>query len=109
MRMGLRLSLWLIAGITCVSLLFAVYQWEVDYQGRRHELKRRVELLGESLQETVERLQGDGSLADLQRLVERFGNREHLAGIAIYDRNAGSIAMTRNLPDNREPHVAAAE
>jgi alpha,alpha-trehalose-phosphate synthase [UDP-forming] len=109
MRMGVRLSLWLIAGITCVSLLFAVYQWEVDYQGRRHELRRRAELLGESLQETVERLQGDGSLADLQRLVDRFGNREHLAGIAIYDRNAGSIAMTRNLPDHREPHVAAVE
>src|SRR5579863_4169739 len=109
MRMGVRLSLWLIAGITCVSLLFAVYQVEVEYQGRRHELRRRAELLGESLQETVERLQGDGSLAELQRLVDRFGNREHLVGIAIYDGNTEPIAMTRNLPDNREPHVAAVE
>ena len=34
MRMSLRLAFWLIAGITCVSLLFAVYQVEVEYQGR---------------------------------------------------------------------------
>jgi len=109
MRMGVRLSLWLIAGITCVSLLFAVYQVEVEYQGRRHELRRRAELLGESLQETVERLRGDGSLPELQRLVDRFGNRDHLEGIAIYDENAAPVAMTTNLPAKLEPHIAAVE
>jgi len=109
MRMGMRLSLWLIAGITCVSLLFAVYQVEVEYQGRRNELRRRAELLGESLQETVEQLRGEGSVAELRRLVDRFGNREHLEGIAIYDENGAPIVMTTNLPAKLEPHIAAVE
>ena len=109
MRMGLRLTFWLVAGITCISLLFAVYQVEVEYQGRRHELTRRAELLGVSLQETVEQLRGDSSLAELQRIVDRFSNREHLAGIAIYDENVAPIAMTANLPAKLEPRVAAAE
>jgi len=97
MRMGLRLTLWLIAGITGVSLLFAVYQVEAEYQARRHELKRRAEVLGESLQETVEQVRGERSLAELERIVQRFGNREHLAGVAIYDENAIPIAATPNL------------
>src|SRR5271166_3261236 len=109
MRMGVRLSLWLIAGITCVSLLFAVYQVEVEYQGRRHELQRRAELLGESLQETVERLRGDGATAEMQRLVDRFDNRGHVEGIAFYDEHAAPIAMTKNLSGKLEPHLGAVE
>ena len=109
MRMGMRLAFWLIAGITCVSLLFAVYQVEMEYQGRRNELKRRAELLAESLQEAVERLQGDGSQAELQRIVERFSNRERLVGIAIYDENAAPIAMTANLAAKVEGHISAIE
>jgi hypothetical protein len=107
--MGLRLAFWLIAGITGVSLLFAVYQVEVDYQGRRHELMRRAAILAESMQETVERLRGDGSLADLQHIVDRFANREHVLGIAIYDENAAPIAMTTNFTAKLEAHVPAVE
>jgi trehalose 6-phosphate synthase len=107
MRLGLRLSLWLIAGITCVSVLFAVYQVEMEYQNRRHELRRRAELVGESLQMTIERLGGDGSIAGLQQLLDTFGNREHLQGIAIYDRNAAPIAMTTGLSGSTEPRVEA--
>ena len=109
MRLGLRLSLWLIAGITCVSLLFALYQVEVEYQGRRRELRHRTELLGESLQLTVERLGGDGSQAELQGLVDRFGNREHLEGIAIYDRNGAPVVMTTGLSAKLYPGVPAVE
>src|SRR5664279_5604342 len=109
MRMGLRLAFWLIAGITGVSRLFAVYQVEVDYQGRRHELMRRAAILAESLQETVERLRGDGSLVDLQHIVDRFANREHVLGISIYDENATPIAMTTNFTAKLDAHVPAVE
>ena len=107
MRMGMRLAFWLIAGVTCVSLLFAVYQVEVEYQGRRHELKRRAELLAGSLQGTVAQFQGDGSLAELQRIVERFGERERLVGIAIYDRDGAPIVMTDHLADKLEGRQSA--
>ena len=109
MRLGVRLSVWLIAGITCVSLLFAAYQVEVEYRGQRRELRRRAELLGESLQVTVERMRGDGSLADLQDLVNRFGNREHLEGLAIYDQNAAPVAMTAGLAGKLGPRIQAVE
>ena len=109
MRLSLRLSLWLIAGITCVSLLFAIYQVEVDYHGRRNELRRRAELLGESLQVTVERMRGDGSQAELQQLVDPFGNRERLQGIAIYDENAVPIAITAGLASKLGPGPSVVE
>ncbi|HUB83559.1 MAG TPA: trehalose-6-phosphate synthase [Bryobacteraceae bacterium] len=109
MRLGLRLSLWLIAGITCVSLLFALYQVEMEYQSRRHELRRRTELLAETLQLTVERLGEEGSQADLQLLVDRFGNREHLEGVAIYDQNGTPLAMTTGLSAKLDPRLNAGE
>ena len=107
--MGVRLSLWLIVGITCVSVLFAIYQVEVEYQGRRHELQRRAEFLGESLQETVERVTSTAANGELQRLVDRFGNREHLEGIAVYDASAARIAMTSNLGGKLGSSIAAVE
>jgi trehalose 6-phosphate synthase len=108
MRLGIRLSLWLIAGITCVSALFAFYQVEAEYQGRRRELGRRTELLGESLEVNVAQLQA-ASLSELQSLVDRLGNREHLKGIAVYGRDGSPLAMTTGLAGNLDPRVAAVE
>jgi|SRR5579872_2473910 len=107
MRLGFRLAFWLIMGITGISLLFALYQVEAEYQGRRNELRRRAELLADSLQETVEQVRGDRSLAELQRIVDRFGNRERLVGIAVYDASGEPIAMTQNLPARLDPQEAA--
>src|SRR4051812_12968115 len=109
MRMGLRLAFWLITGITCVSLLFAVYQVEVEYQGRRSELKRRAEILADSLQESVEHLRGVSTVNDLQRLVDRFGNREHLVGIVVVDEIGAPIAMTSTLPERVDPQARVVE
>jgi alpha,alpha-trehalose-phosphate synthase [UDP-forming] len=33
----------------------------------------------------------------LQRLVQRFGNREHLLGVAVYDRQGRAVAITSEL------------
>ncbi|MEI9976294.1 MAG: hypothetical protein WDO73_32140 [Ignavibacteriota bacterium] len=59
--------------------------------------------------ETVERLQGNDTTAELQRLVDRFGNREHLEGIAVYDASARPIAATTNLPPKLEGSLAPIE
>jgi hypothetical protein len=57
-----------------------------------HAIERRAEVLGESLVGNVERLLNVGSDKgkddersdkELQRLVQRFGNREHLLGVVI--------------------------
>jgi trehalose 6-phosphate synthase len=60
-------------------------------------LERRAEVLGESLAGNIEPSLGKGSHKELQRIVERFGNRQHLAGVAIYDTQGEPIAITPGL------------
>ncbi|HYU45865.1 MAG TPA: trehalose-6-phosphate synthase [Terriglobales bacterium] len=95
--LSVRLIVSLILGITLVSLAFSYYQVVGEKRTLRRDLVRRSEVLGESLAGNVERALGSGSNQALQRLVQRFGNREHLIGVAVYDRQAQVVAMTPDL------------
>ncbi len=108
MRITLRLILTLIVGITCVSLLFAYFQVEAIRGALRSDLDRRAGLLAESLEEAVVPLLASSQQTELLRLVERFGNREHLAGVVVYDREGQPLAITTVLSTqlkNRPPVV----
>jgi alpha,alpha-trehalose-phosphate synthase [UDP-forming] len=98
MRTTLKIVLPLIVSVVVVSLLFAAYQVRTQKRLLRNEVSRRAEVLGESLQENVEPL-FDRPLPDksLQRLVDRFGQREHLKGIAVYNANGTALALTPGL------------
>jgi alpha,alpha-trehalose-phosphate synthase [UDP-forming] len=98
MRTTLRIVLPLIISVVVVSLLFAAYQVRTQKRLLRNDLARRAEILGESLQESVEPL-FDRPLPDksLQRLVDRFGQREHLKGVAVYNGNGTMLAATTGL------------
>jgi trehalose 6-phosphate synthase len=92
-----RLIISLIVGITLVSLCTSYYQVLVQSRSMRKDLDRRAEVLGESLARNVERdLQRDAPRT-LQRTVQQFANREHLAGLAVYDPQGHPIAVTTNL------------
>src|SRR5580658_5607580 len=95
--LSVRLIVSLILGITLVSLAFSSYQVVAERRALRGDLERRAEVLGESLVGNVEKTWGTGSNQALQRLVQRFGNREHLIGLAVYDRQAQIVAMTPEL------------
>jgi len=95
--LSVRLIVSLILGITLVSLAFSYYQVVAERRALRGDLERRAEVLGESLAGNVEKTWGTGSNQALQRLVQRFGNREHLIGVAVYDRQAEVVAMTPEL------------
>ena len=97
MRITLRLILVLIVGITVVSLLFAYFQVAAIRGALRNDLDRRASLLAESLEEAVVPLLVSDQRDELQRLVERFGNREHLAGVVVYDRDGNVLAITAGL------------
>ncbi len=99
MRMGLRLTLSLVLAVTIVSVLFAVYQVQAGNRARRVELGKRAQVLAESLQETVQPLLAEGAQEGLQRILERFGNRERLAGVALYDQPDHPALMTSNLAE----------
>jgi trehalose-6-phosphate synthase len=95
--LSVRLIVSLIVGITLVSLGFSYYEVVGEKRGLRSDLERRAEVLGESVAGNVEKSWENGSERGLQRLVQRFGNREHLLGVAVYDRQGRLVAITSEL------------
>jgi alpha,alpha-trehalose-phosphate synthase [UDP-forming] len=92
-----RLIVSLIIGVTLVSLCTSYYQARVLNQGLQKDLRRRAEVLGESLSSNVEHdLQRDAQKT-LKRTVQQFANREHLAGLAVYDPQGQPIAVTTSI------------
>src|ERR1700722_2280573 len=113
MRTALKMVLPLIVSVAVVSVLFAWYQVRTEKRALRNDLSRRAEILGESLQESVEPLLNRPPDKNLQRLVERFGEREHLKGVAVYDTDGKALAITpgiaaifQNWPESVKDSVA---
>src|SRR5580704_8499476 len=98
MRTALKMVLPLIVSVAVVSVLFAWYQVRTERRILRNDLSRRAEILGEALQESVEpMLDRTPPNQDMQRLVERFGEREHLKGVAVYDAAGNTLAITPGI------------
>ncbi len=108
MRTTLKVVLPLIVSVAAVSLLFAGYQVRTERRALRDDLSRRAEILGESLQETIEPIFDRGADRNLQRIVTRFRQREHLKGFAVYDASGTAIAMTPGLAPVFQSQPAAA-
>ena len=97
MRMSLRLIVSLIVGISLVTCTFAFYQVRAAKQALRNDLDRRGQILAESLAESVEPYLQGALAKNLPRLVERFGNRQHLVGVAVYGAHGNPLAVTSGL------------
>jgi len=95
--LSIRLIVSLIVGITLVSLSSSYYEALGEKRRLSRDLERRAEILGESLAGNVERDLEKDSVQDLQRVVEHYGNREHLSGLAIYGRQGNLLAVTPEL------------
>jgi trehalose 6-phosphate synthase len=95
--LSIRLIVSLIVGITLVSLSSSYYEALGEKRALNRDLERRAEVLGESLAGNVERDLEKDSVQDLQRIVEHYGNREHLSGLAIYGRQGDLLAVTPEL------------
>src|SRR3989338_4786120 len=99
MRITLRLILSLVIAASAVVFVSTSYQARQEQARLQDELERRAAILADSLQELAEPLMADTErLAELQRLVERFGNRERLAGVALYAADGQTLALTASLP-----------
>ncbi len=97
MKITLKLTLSLIVAVASVAAISAFFHVRQERQRQEEELDRRSRLLAQSLQEAVEPLLEKGPTPKLQRLVEKFGNRERLAGVAVYDPQGGPLAVTASL------------
>jgi alpha,alpha-trehalose-phosphate synthase [UDP-forming] len=93
-----RLNLILIAGVALVTLWFGVYQTSNQDRSLRRDLERQAVDLAVSLERSVEPLLNRRAAEkDLRSLVERFQNRERLAGIVVYDARRAPLAVTPDL------------
>jgi len=97
LRINLRIILSIVVVISVLVLLFTLMQVRQEKERLTTDLQRRASLLGESLKETVEPLLEKGRPERLQKIVEKFGNRERLAGVAVYDVKDKLIAATPPL------------
>lgn len=108
MRTTLKIVLPLAVSVICVSLLYSSYQIRTERRNLRSDLVRRAATLAESLQDSIESATGQATSKNVQRIVARFGQREHLLGVAIYDRAGAVVARTQGLPPYFESSPPAA-
>jgi len=114
MRVSVRLILSLIAGVTLVTFLFARSEVRTEKRGLRGDLERRAEVLAESLEGVIGPLEANSPHTllrqrQMQQIVERFGNRERLAGVAVYDEHGRPVAITSKLAERLAKDPTAVE
>ena len=97
MRLTSRLSVSLIGSVAAVSLVLAYYQTRADTRSLKRELDRHSLVLADSLAKSAEPLVQENDYQDLQQLVDRFKDREQLAGIAVYSVGGDLLAISSGL------------
>ncbi len=99
MKISLRLIVSLVVVLTAAIALFTLGQTRQESERSANELLRRAQLLGESLQETTTPALISQNTTALKRIVDRFNNRERLAGVAVFDAVGVPLAATAALRD----------
>jgi len=94
MRLTFRLSSSLIGGVAAVSLAITFFQTRADTQRLRRDLANHAQVLAESLARNAEPLVERHANRDLQRLVDRFRDREQIAGVSVYDAAGTTLAIS---------------
>ena len=97
MRLSYRLSLFLIAGVTAVSLAFAVFQAQSEVNAERDDVQRHALTLAETLERAAGPMLLMGRSDGLQSLVDGFRSHERLAGAAVYDFSGKPLAVTAQM------------
>ena len=84
--------------VTLIAIAFTINQVSNESQRLESDLERRSILLAESLRETIEPNFINNSKEYFQGVVDKFENRERLAGLRIYDNKENPIAASSTLP-----------
>ena len=97
MKLTLRIIISLFIGISLVVVVFSAIQIKDEKNRLQADLVRRSVIVAESLKESIVTLIETGQIERLNRIVEKFDNRERLKGIAVYDASGNIISLTSNL------------
>src|SRR5688572_29747458 len=91
-----------VLAVSLVALGFTFNQVKEEETTLKTNLEQRASLLSDSLKESVEPFYANSTQpsfhSSLQKIVEKFANRERLAGIALYDNKGTLIASSAGLP-----------
>jgi len=107
-RATLKLVLPLAVSVLVVSLLYAGYEIRSERRNLQSDLSRRGALLAENLQDNIEASAATITSRNLNHMVERYVQREHLLGVAVYSIAGEQVAATQGLSTivNSRPKVA---
>ncbi|MEW6736703.1 MAG: trehalose-6-phosphate synthase [Acidobacteriota bacterium] len=110
MKITVRLIISLVLVATFTASIFAFLQVRKEQARLASELEQQAMILAESLQESVKDLVRSDSPTKLKLTVERFGNREELLGVAVYD-DKGKVLGTAPglLPQSQQATLQLAE
>ena len=97
MKITIRLILSLVAMMTVVVVVFTALEYRQEKRQMLEEMGHRSGVLAASLEESISPLLPAKEGKGLTRLVEKFGNREKLVGIALYDGQRRTVAITKGL------------
>lgn len=97
MKITMRLIASLVVVVALVTLGFSLYQVNKEKARLSADIERRASTLAEGLQESLAPLIRSNAETRIRRLVDRFGNRERLKGMTVFDRQGVVIAQTRGL------------
>jgi alpha,alpha-trehalose-phosphate synthase [UDP-forming] len=95
--LSLRLIIALIVGVTLVSLASSWYEVQAEKDAFRRDLERKAETFGESLAGNAESFLQGGDMPGLERMVQRFNNRDHVLGIGVYDLTLFPLVVSHDL------------
>ncbi|HBR14397.1 MAG TPA: trehalose-6-phosphate synthase [Candidatus Omnitrophica bacterium] len=97
MKVALRLIFSLIAIVAIVAFSFSAWQAQQEELRLKNDLERRASIIAESLTMSVEPLLLMDETNYLQRIVDKFSNRERLVGIAVHDIRGTLIIASTDL------------
>lgn len=95
--LSLRLIVALVLGVTLVSFASSWYQVQAEKDALRLDLMRKAETFSESLARISEYHLQSGDVAGLSAIIKGFGDRDHLAGIGVYDTSFYPLIQTPEL------------
>ena len=79
-------------------MLYTSYQVRTERRNLRNDLSHRAAALAENLQENLESSPWKVNDRGLNSMVERYRQREHLLGVAVYEGSGAELASTHGLP-----------
>lgn len=97
MKVILRLIFSLVSVVAIVAFSFSFWQARQEELRLKNELEKRASIMADSLKMSVEPLLIYDPQQSLQRIVDKFSNREKLVGIAIHDTQENLVLASSDL------------